>query len=122
MENLYQDLGTFTPNNLIAGNEVPILTAGITLVSGQEVLKRGTVIGIETATGKAKILNSTATDGSQVPYGILTDDVDTTVEVNTTAYTSGLFNKDAMIFGGTDTAADHETELRKLGIFLKKVI
>lgn len=122
MDNLYESLGTFTPDNLIAGNEITILTAGVTITSGQGVLKRGTVIGIVTETGKGKKVDKTAVDGSQVPYAILTDDVDTTTEITTTAYISGLFNINALIFGGTDTAVDYETELRKLGIFLKKVI
>lgn len=122
MENLYEGIGTCTHDNLIAGNQMPILTSGVTLVSGQGVLARGTVIGKVTATGKFKVVDSAASDGSQVPYGILTDTVDTTAEVTTTAYVSGLFNINALTFGGTDTASTHETELRKLGIFLKNVI
>lgn len=122
MENLYQNLGTYIPDNLMAGNEVPVLTAGITLTSGQGVLKRGTVIGIVTETGKGMKVDKAAVDGSKVAYGILTDDVDATAEVTTTVYISGLFNSKALIFGGASTVADHENELRQLGIFLRNVL
>lgn len=122
MENLYQDLGTYTPDKLMAGNEVPVLTAGITLASGQGILKRGTVIGKITASGKGLKVDKAAIDGSKVSYGILTDDVDTTTEVTTTVYVSGLFNSNALVFGGASTVADHENELRQLGIYLRKAI
>lgn len=122
MENLYQDLGTFSPDSLIAGNSVPKLVNGVILEAGQGVLTRGTVIGIVTATKKAKIVNNAATDGSEKPYAILTDTIDATQEIATTAYITGEFNKNALTFGGDDTAADHELELRKLGIYLKNVL
>lgn len=122
-ENLYQDAGAFIPDNLFAGNELSVLTGGVTIAAGQGILRRGTVLGIVTASGKAVAVDKAAADGSNVPYGILTDDVDATTETNATVYISGVFNKNALFFGGdTDTAADYETELRKLGIFLKNVI
>lgn len=69
---------------------------------------------------KGKVVDSTNVDGSQGADCILTDDIDTTVgDVVTTAYRSGLFNRQALFFGGTDTAADHKTRLRELGIHLK---
>jgi hypothetical protein len=119
MAQLYSSLDTFVPDNLIAGNEVPLLVKAVTLKADQGVLKRGTVLGIITATGLAVPVNSTNTDGSQVADSILADDVDTTGgNVVAEAYVSGHFNRKALIFGGTDTAANHETRLRELGIFL----
>lgn len=123
MVQLYSNLGTFTPDNLIAGNDVPLLVKGVTLKAGQGVLKRGTVLGIITATGLAVPVDSTQTDGSQTAFGILADDIDTgdataTENVVAAAYVSGHFNRRALIFGGTDTADKHETRLRELGIFL----
>ncbi|AKL95008.1 bacteriophage lambda head decoration protein D [Clostridium aceticum] len=118
---MYKVLGEFIPDNLIAGNEFPILTKGITLAKDQGVLLRGTVVGIVTATGLGKIADKSESDGAQNPYAILTDTVDTGEDdVVTTGYISGLFNAKALIFGGEDTAADHEIELRKLGIYLKE--
>lgn len=118
-----ETIGQTTPDNLFAGHEVPVLVKGVTLARGQGVLERGTVVGIVTASKLAKKVLSTAADGSQIAYGILTDTIDTgdgtaTVDVKTTAYVSGRFNSLSLKFGGTDTAANHEGKLRELGIFL----
>lgn len=124
MENLYETQGTFTPDNLFAGNSVPVLTRGITLVKNQGVIKRGTVVGIVTATGLSVPVDKAKTDGSQVPFGITTDTVDTTgtTDTKTTAYTSGLFNSKALLFGPSNTVADHRTKLRDAGIHLQENI
>ena len=126
-EELYTVSGTFVQDNLIAGQEVDLLTAGITLAKNQGVIKRGTVLGIITASGLAQIVDSTKADGTQNPNCVLADDVDTgsgaaTADFPATAYVQGLFNSKALIFGGTDTADKHETELRRLGIFLRENI
>lgn len=47
-EQMYKTLGEHTPDNLIAGHEVPVLVKGVTLVGGQGVVKRGTVLGLIT--------------------------------------------------------------------------
>lgn len=121
-ENFYEGIGKYTPDKLISGGDVPILVSGITLAAGQGILKRGTVVGIESTNKKGKVVDNTSTDGSEKPVGILTDDVDTDSEVTTTMYISGLFNRDALIFGGDDIAEDHELRLRELGIFLRIVL
>lgn len=119
MAQLFSNLDSFTPDNLFAGNDVPVLTKAVTLQGGQGVLKRGTVLGIITASGLAVKVNSGNTDGSQTAQYILAEDVDTTDgDVSAIAYRSGHFNRQALIFGGTDTAEQHETRLRELGIFL----
>ncbi len=119
MAKLNSVLDTFEPDNLIAGTEVPQLVKAITLKGAQGVVKRGTVLGIITATGLAVAVNNTNTDGSQTANCILVKDVDATAgNVVAEAYVSGLFNRQTLIFGGDDTAADHEATLRQLGIFL----
>ncbi|MEB3103077.1 head decoration protein [Ferviditalea candida] len=103
------------------GEEIQVKS--VKIASGQGKLSRGTVLGIVTATKKAVIVNSANTDGSQSADCILTDDIDaTSADVTITAYSSGTFNRDALIFGGTDTADTHETRLREFGIFLNQVI
>jgi hypothetical protein len=124
MNKLNETLDQFTPDNLLAGHEVPVVVKGVTLAKGQGVLKRGTVVANITASGLAKPVDRTKADGTQIPVGILTDTVDTgdgtaLTDYKTTAYVSGLFNGKALIFGGTDTVANHETKLRELGIYLK---
>ncbi len=115
--------GEHTPDNLINDTTHPIDIKGITLKSGQGVLARGTVLGIVTIGGKAALVDSSRIDGTEVANCILTDKVDTTTgDVVTTAYVSGQFNRKALVFGGTDTASDHEEQLRVLGIFLKDTV
>lgn len=124
MDQMYSSLGTHTPDNLIAGNEVPILVKGITLLKNQGTLLRGTVVGIVTASGLAVTVDSSKSDGSEKAFCILTDDVITPADtdVKITGYTSGMFNRNALIFGGTDTVEDHELRLREIGIFFKDII
>ncbi len=50
MANLVQNLDSFTPDNLFAGHEIPVLAKGVTLEAGQGELKRGTVLGKITKT------------------------------------------------------------------------
>lgn len=75
-------------------------------------------IPVIVGSGQYKIVNSANVDGSQDADCILADDVDTTESVVAVAYTSGHFNRKALVFGGSDTADTHEARLRELGIFL----
>jgi hypothetical protein len=120
-EQMYKTIGEHTPDNLIAGHEIPVLVKGVTLAAGQGTVERGTVLGIATSTSLAYPVDKSKVDGSQVAKFIATDTIDTTNgNVKTTAYESGLFNSNALIFGGTDVVADHKDKLRELGIFLKE--
>lgn len=123
MANLFNgDFGSTELDDLIAGTKHPIDIKGVTVLTGQGVLARGTVLGIVTANEKAKLVDSTSTDGSEAADCILTDTIDTTDgDVVASAYISGEFNRGALVFGGTDTAEDHEATLRTKGIFLKDV-
>lgn len=123
MSNLYENLGEFTPDNLFAGSEVPFLVKGLTIGSGKK-LKRGTVIAIKTDDNLADIVDSSKSDGLQNPYGILTDDIDTTEldpseTENISVYISGYFNSSALTVLETDDIADFELELRRNGIFIR---
>jgi len=112
---------SFTPDNLFAGHEIPVLVKGVTLEAGQGELKRGTVLGKVAATGKYKAVNSANENGSEVADCILADDVDTTTgDVTAVAYKTGHFNRKALVFGGDDTADTHEQTLRMLGILLSE--
>jgi len=120
---LYSSLGTYTPDNLIAGPAVPIVINGVTVASGQGELARGSVLGIITDGGKANLVVSTATDGSQTAKYILSEDIDaTSADVIAQVYASGEFNSAALVFGGTDTVSDHADSLRQYGIYLKENI
>lgn len=108
-----------TFDNLIAGHS-EIVTEGITLKSGFLYLK-GSVIGLTTVTPKGSLVDSTKADGTQLPYGILTDDVDaTSADAPGVLYVRGEFNESKLIFGGTDTITTHKKSLRNIGITTRK--
>lgn len=120
-ESLYGEVGAMEYDNLIAGNNVPIVLKGVTVAADQGVLKKGSVLGIVTATGKGLLCMAASEDGSKEAKYVLADDVDATEEVVVQCYQSGELNRGALIFDSTDTAEMHEDELRKNGIFLKDI-
>ena len=106
-------------DGLIGGADPAPLEKILTLASGQGVLKRGTLLGVVTTSGNAKVADSASTDGSEVAKYILAEDVDTTdAATNAPAYMAGMFNREYLIFGGSDTDATQEENLRDVGIFL----
>ena len=67
----------FKPDQLFAGPFQPV-SEQITVLSGQGVIARGTVLGKVTASGKYIKCVSTAVDGSQTPSAIAADTIDAT--------------------------------------------
>lgn len=122
MGNLRQVAGEFVPDSLIPDASFPQQVGGVTLAGGQGLLLRGTVVGAKSD----NLHYLTDTTATVTADAILTDDVDTgglgAPVVTTTAYVSGVFNRSALIFGGEDTAEDHEETLRTKGIYLKAVL
>lgn len=123
-DQLYSKLGDSKVDNLIASQRFPILVKGVTLAKGQGVLKRGTVLGVITASGLAKAVDKSKADGSQTAAFILTDDVDTSqaTDVRATGYISGIFNGNALFFGSTDTLADHKANLENRKFIISDTI
>jgi hypothetical protein len=115
----YQTSNTYTPDRLIAGL-TQIVTENCVLLSGQN-LKRGTVVGKITASGKVTISASASSDGSQVPYGILLDDYDATAADlgGCGVMVKGEVNDNAIILGTGHTILTVHDALRDGGIFLK---
>ena len=120
----YQVMATNTPDKLIAGQNVPILTEGVKLLTGQGILLRGSVIGIITTGGKGKLCDSVSSDGSQAAKYILAEDsINTgTGDVLATCYKTGMFNRDALIFGANGAPATLDADLRDVGIYLRDAI
>lgn len=111
-----------TVDNLFAGGVQVVVTGVVTLKAGR-AYERGSVLGLIDAEDKAVMVDSSKADGSQTPYGILTDNVDATLEDRkATVYLTGEFNDSALKFGGTDDAAKHKRVLRGMGIFLKQTV
>lgn len=95
----------------------PVL-ASFTVLTGQ-TLAAGSVLGIVTASGKLKLSLSAATDGSEVPFAVLIEDLDTTGgdKVFPVAV-EGYFNEEALVFGTGHDADSVRVALRDRGIYL----
>lgn len=135
INNKYAIIGDFKFDNLIAGEQQPIISKGITLKAGQGVLARGTLLGIITLTGLAVICDSTKNDGSEKPAYILglqqgqlmdptqtvidTGSPEATLNVPAMAYQTGIFNRNAIITKSGQPISGFESQLRTLGIILR---
>ncbi|MBN5283369.1 head decoration protein [Serratia ureilytica] len=111
----------FVPDQLVSG-PLQLVTDSVTIgVSG--ALKRGTVLGVVTATGAYIPSKKDATDGSEKPSAILVDNVDTTTTVQTGGvYLMGEFNQNRLIFDASWTVAELKAQFRPLAIFLRDSI
>jgi hypothetical protein len=89
----------FIPDQLVAG-DLKIVTDTITIVSGAGALKRGTVLGKITASGKYTTALAASEDGSETPAAILVDDVDaTSADATGGIYKQIEVNGNALILG-----------------------
>ncbi|HIH8976781.1 TPA: head decoration protein [Serratia marcescens] len=111
----------FVPDQLVSG-PLQLVTDSVTIgVSG--ALKRGTVLGVVTATGAYIPSKKDATDGSEKPSAILVDNVDTTTTAQTGGvYLMGEFNQHRLIFDATWTIAELKAQFRPLAVFLRDSI
>jgi hypothetical protein len=119
----FETLGTNAEDNLLAGNAHLLVGRKITIASGQGVLKRGTVLGKITASGKYVKSLSASSDGSQTPDLILAEDVDaTSADAIGLAYARGDFAAQALTLGTAHTVASITEGLRAKGITLINII
>lgn len=112
-------LGTFIPDNLIAG-DFPIDTDTVIILSGEN-LARGAVLGIVTASSKYRECDTAAVDGSEVPRKILAVAADATGGdvADVVIYNTGQFNEEKITLKGATVIADVKEDLRDRCIFLK---
>lgn len=111
---------TFEVENLFTG-VMPAPTATFELEAGQGLLKRGSLIAIDTDTGQGKLI---ASGSEAVSFFVLADDTDTgesgTEAVGCTGYLSGNFNKERLIVGEDyDFPTADVAQMRKDGIILQ---
>ncbi|WP_238649754.1 head decoration protein [Paenibacillus piscarius] len=117
MENNFARFENGGFRTFFAGTEVSALTTSVTLAPNQGELKKGSVLGIVTTDNQAKLVDATATDGSDVARFVLAEDVDTgTVSVQAVAFKTGIFNADVLIVAAGDTLLSHAEELREVNI------
>jgi len=111
----------FIPDQLIAGDH-KLVTDTVTVLSGQ-VIQRGSVLGVITASGKYVLALSASADGSQNPVAIAADFIDASAgDVNGGVYLSGEFNSRALILGTGITLAAAKAALRPLSIYVKSSV
>ena len=110
----------FTPEDALVLSET--VSRQITLLAGQN-LKRGSVLGNVTASGKYALSLSASSDGSQAPVVILASTTDATAgDKVTVAYFGGTFDENACTYGAGTTPASAREPLRDVGIFLQSSI
>jgi hypothetical protein len=131
---LIEVLGESGQDNLIAGPRFPVAFKGVSLKAGNGLVRRGTVLAI-LLDGTAAIVDSSRTAivaEAPVPNGaspdcVLAEDVDTGQDagaggIPAVAYSAGYFVRGALTFGGDDTYATHELDMRKLNMHLSSSI
>ena len=135
---LFEEIRTFRPDSLIAGNEFPILKEGIGLKAGQGILNRGSLImkGTDKAGYLAgsivKVKNGEGESASKTEmnlevFGILTDDCDTGTDASAdnipaVCYQTGEYNREAVIVSGEGaTVETYESDMKKVGIYLRNI-
>jgi len=111
---------TFDWKDILAG-PFPLVSTEVTVLSGSN-LKRGTVLGLITASQKVVAVDDAAVDGSEIVHAVLSADVDATAgDLVGPAFLTGEFDSEKMIFGGgPDVIADHIVNARAKSIFFKK--
>ncbi len=126
MAELVSKFDGVTYDELIGGTAVAVMTANVTIakLSAAASYKRGTLLGVVTASGKYAIVDSAASTGEKVASVVLAKDIEvgTADDVVATVYTRGIFNREKLIVKAeSDSASAHEEELRKVGIYLTSV-
>nr|UVN06421.1 MAG: head decoration protein D [Bacteriophage sp.] len=111
----------YVPDQLVSG---PLqLVTDTVKITGGKAYKRGTVLGVVTASGGYQLSVKTATDGSEVPSAILVDDVDATAgDVQGGVYLMGEFNGHRIIIDNSWTVETVAQALRPSSIFIRDVV
>ncbi len=104
-------------DKLFVSSNTHTFTRGVPMVSGNGVLKRGTIL---TKDANENYLMITA--NSQKAEGVLAEDIDTDIETVGVMYRQGHFNKEALIFGGSITKiSELARTLREINILVSEV-
>lgn len=114
-------VGAVTYNPLIMPGK-PEVRSAFTIKGGQ-TLVAGSVLGAITAAGpdfgKLVLSTAAAVNGSQIPFAILAEDLDTTSgDKEYSVYVEGMFNEAALVFGAGHDANTVRVPLRNAGIYL----
>lgn len=109
----------YTPDRLLFSSD-GIRAGEETVLTGQGVLARGTVVARDGAGKLVPVDSGSGTASVRSAVAILAQDVDTSGgDVDAPLYYAGEFNEDQLIFGGSDTIADHRDAMRQRGLFTR---
>lgn len=115
-------IDTLAYDNLFSGTNVLVVTQPGTILSGTGKVKRGTLLGKITATGKLIPCISSASDGSQNPYAVLLDtvaDATSADAVCTTAQTGEFtYQAIAALLTSPDTPETFRAAMRALNMHM----
>lgn len=91
-------------------------------VTGPASYCRGDVVGKNSTDGSFALVDSSKSDGTENPFGIICDNftVDSDVTVKAAVYVKGMFNGRRLTFGGNDTADTHKDYMTKIGLLVRK--
>lgn len=111
-------------NLVVAGGVFPQDTIIETVTVANGGMKRGTLLGKVTATGKLVESKTAASDGSQVPFAILEKDIEnesgSNVDIKEVVYVSGTFNSLGVTFGTGHTESSVHDALHSRSIKIIK--
>lgn len=113
-------------DELIGSSKIPLITKNVEFAqaSDEKILKRGTLLAVNESGEYVEADSTSETASIKVAVAILKNDVvlSTTDKVVGTIYTSGMFNKEAIILAQeSDNIDTHEEELRNKGIYLTSI-
>jgi hypothetical protein len=109
---------TFPVLNLFAGDQPAPAFENGTLITGQDLPARA-VIGRITASGKLTRAVASASDGSQIPVGILVHATTATADTPVQYYKAGNFFADALNWDATFTAVKQAAAFDGTAIVLR---
>lgn len=105
---------------LVLENASRLVTDACTVLAGQGLLSRGTLLGKVAATGKYVKSLAASLDGSQTPVAVLFVEVDATADdAPGLICIRGDLNAAAVMLGAGHTLASVSAGLADLGIFLR---
>lgn len=113
-----KDVGSCDRNSMIGGIKYPLVTATIELEGEQGELKKGAILGKVTNSGKYKLVNTSAGDGSKTPNCVLAHDIDTEESAFATCYVSGHFNLSQVYIEDNDNILKCVDDLRVGNIYI----
>ncbi len=124
----YIETNTMEFDELIGGTSVtPLLYIAKVTAAGAGTIKKGTLLS-EGTNGKFTVtpapVTETVDNEDVTTYGIaaaiLAEDIVAAAagDINGKIYVRGIFNREKLIAAADDTVAAHESELRKVGIYM----